>query len=92
MTSSIFATLAEEDAGCGHFFSCAGSMFDVKGCNNVDILLIGFTTRLTNATLGILLYVREGGYAGHEDNVDRRWWTLRANVTVEGRGKDDRRR
>jgi len=81
-----FATLAEEDAESGAFFSYAGSMFDIKGRSDIEITSIGFTTRL-NTTLGILVYVREGGYAGYEDDIAQ--WTLRANVTVEGKGKHD---
>ena len=39
----------------------AGSMFDVKGRNDVEIRELGFNTYLTRE-MDVALYVREGGY------------------------------
>ena len=64
-----FATLNEEDAAFpGGALTYAGSMFDIKGRSDIEITSIGFSTRL-NTTLGILLYVKEGGYASYEDDI-----------------------
>lgn len=82
-TGTATLSAALEDGATRPVLVYAGTMFDVKGRQDVEITALGLNTFRTDA-FEVQLYTRAGTFRGAED--DLRAWTWVNNVTVAGQG------